>query len=161
MTKLILFIVAATVNIYSCNSSDTTIKKISSKEEKPTKSQLHWDEILSGTNNFVIQRYYLNPDSNITRCVNCQTWSDSTKDPKAVSIFRQMFTDVDNRGYSCCPYSYYSITFFKDKNKIGVYYVDTARVEGKSVFFDGSYQTSYIIDNKDWIKFLKDYMNYR
>ena len=163
-----LIIVIIAINIIGCNSSTSKSDKADPHSSNPrtdkvnldkkllTLFQKEWNQMRLKSNKLVLKRYYLNPDSNISRNLKRVVWTDSTIDSKKISYFSQLFTDAIDGGYCCCPYSYYSVSFYKDSHKLGVYFVDTSITKGKAMFFDGSYQTSYFIDLKDWKAFIQD-----
>lgn len=126
-----------------------------------TSSQQEWIRMRSNSNKLIIKRHYLNPDSNVIRCTNCQTWSDSTTEQQTIAKFNKLFHDVEDYGYCFPSLGHFSVIFFSDTTELGKYFVDTLTIKGKARFSDASYQTSYSIDTREWNTFLKEYMNYR
>ncbi|NMM47621.1 hypothetical protein [Marinigracilibium pacificum] len=147
----------------SCNSnkpdnnlSQKTKSEIENIENNIAKKYKNNLKLLGlNSNKLVFKRYYLDPDSNILRDPNSITWSDSTVSPIKIKHFNKLFEKSINKGYCCCPFSYYSITFYKDEYKLGMYFVDTLNLNGKAMVFDKNFQTSYFINKKEWELFLE------
>lgn len=70
--------------------------------------------------------------------------------PKKLKAFNTLFDSLKVGGYCCCPKTHYTMKLF-DKNKmLKRYNVDTVEVKGNALIYDTSYQTSYIVNLKDW-----------
>ena len=149
-----LFVSLVIISFSSCNSTSTgSDKKIKSKNGL-NEFQAIFVNMRSSADKLVFKRHYLNPDSNIHADYDSVVWVDPTNDLKRIDSFDRLFTDIRDGGYCCCRPCHYTVSFYKDNNKLGFYCVDTSG--GTATFFDESWQTSYRIDLNTWNSYLLD-----
>jgi hypothetical protein len=110
----------------------------------------------SKCNILVIKKFYISPKTNVSRPSSNEIWHDSISTVAKINQFRQLFTDSIDGGYSCCPDGHFSISFYKDKNKLGQYFIDTSNLNDKVLFYDIDFQTSYFVELTKWNEFLQN-----
>ncbi len=120
-----------------------------------TKPIDHFNEVRDSCEMFIIKLYKLdNPEvlQDMTKVI----WKDEIISSKKKLAFDILFDSVKNGGYCCCPKTNFTITFYKKGKELKTYNVDTISNKDKTLFFDKSYQTSYLIPLKKWKEFLKE-----
>jgi len=104
---------------------------------------------------FIIKLYKLdNPEvlEDTTKVI----WKDEIISSKKRLAFNILLDSVKNGGYCCCPKTNFTISFYKKGKELKKYNVDTISNKDKALFFDKSYQSSYLIPLKKWKEFLKE-----
>ena len=144
------------LNIFSCDSTSNHSEKIRPAKKGLNEFETIFVNMKSAADKLVFKRYYLNPDSNITRDFASVIWADSTTEQKKIGRFNRLFTGIENRGYCCCIITHYTVSFYQNNKELGLYCVDTSSLKGIASFFDQSYQTSYCIDLNVWNSYLRE-----
>ncbi len=120
-----------------------------------TKPIDHFNEVRNSCEMFIIKLYKLdNPEvlEDTTKVI----WKDEIISSKKRLAFDILLDSVKNGGYCCCPKTNFTISFYKKGKELKTYNVDTISNKDKALFFDKSYQTSYLISLKKWKEFLKE-----
>lgn len=126
------------------------------RKTKQLSDNLNFNSIMSNSDRITIKLY----DSTETEIVFNEMESSkplktfNITDENSISRFRDLFDNAKQTEYCCCPKVNYSISFFKAKRELGIYYVDTIEYQNKVRIFEQSYQYSFLINKKDWKSYL-------
>lgn len=146
--KLIFFTLGlvALLSISSCGSKDKSNKN--SSKISNTSDEFH--QISFKSNKLLFKRYDLGADSNRIEDLNNVVWNGLITSPVKLAKFNALFSKAKNTGYYCCPKTHYTIAFYKDSTQLGLYSVDTSDYKDKVILFGQSFQTTYVINLKDF-----------
>lgn len=115
----------------------------------------HFNEVRNSCEMFIIKLYKLE-NSEVLEDTTKVIWKDEIISSKKRLAFDILLDSVKNGGYCCCPKTNFTISFYKKGKELKTYNVDTISNKDKALFFDKSYQTSYLISLKKWKEFLKE-----
>ena len=144
-------LISLTIN--SCDSNDDA--NIISQSSPLIKKVDEFKQIRDSSNILVIKLYDLGSDSSLGQDLSNGIWQDSINDTKRIEDFGNLFKFVKNGGYCCCAKTHYTLKFYKNRNELDTYYVDTTDVLDKVTVFTSAYQNSYIISLKDFNSFIR------
>lgn len=77
-----------------------------------------------------------------------------TTEQKVLDDFEKMTNDAQKTSYCWPSSSFYTISFYDKTNYYLSYLVDTVKFKDKVRIYEQSYQFSYIVKKKKWLKFL-------
>lgn len=139
----------------ACQSYESPVEKAFRDQNDPTIFQKDWVRINNNCNGLIFKKYFLK-DSTVAYDPFAVVWSDTTNDAKRIDGFRSLFGDVKAMGYYCCPCAHYSITFLKDSDILGEYFVDTTVTNGQATVYNGDLQITFDVPLADWNSYLQN-----
>ena len=151
LTQIIPTIVLISI-LGSCNQKENIpVKEIAPKNVEKIRTDYHKNflkKLRLKTNRVEICSYNLSGN----------TMEDTTSVLKTKNLitleklksFNTLFDSLTVGGYCCCPKTHYTMKLFNKNKMLKRYNVDTVEVKGNALIFDTSYQTSYILNLKDW-----------
>ena len=88
--------------LIGCQPYESPVDKVLKENTGLTNFQNKWIQMKSNCNKLVFKKYYL-PDSTISRDLKSIVWADSTVNLRKIERFSQLFTNIKDGGYCCCP----------------------------------------------------------
>ena len=151
LTQIISTILLITV-LNSCNKKESvSVKENTQKNVEKIRSDYHKNflkKLRLKTNRVEICLYKLsgNEMEDTTSVLKKKNLVTLDK----LKTFNMLFDTLKVGGYCCCPKTHYTMKLFDKDKMLKRYNVDTIEVKGSALIYDTSYQTSYIIDLKNW-----------
>lgn len=125
-------------------------------EVKQIAEDISFNQIIKTSDRFVVKLYDTIVTKRDTRSVerfpHKSEYQAASTDKTA---FGKIFENAERTGYCCCPTAVYAISFFKNNERLDIFYVDTLEFKNKIRIYEGSFQYSYIIEKQTW----KNYLN--
>jgi hypothetical protein len=117
-----------------------------------------FNETLNNSDEIIIKLHDQNESKSQARGIESFNTVKSYKLSNQTNIrrFDDLFKNAQKTGYCCCPTASYSVTFLNENKQLDVFYIDTTQVKQKIIFYEGSFQYSFVIEKAKWKDFLKN-----
>ncbi|RTY85907.1 hypothetical protein [Flavobacterium sp. GT3R68] len=145
MRKHISIVILISIITLSCNKSQQIA------------NDFELNQIVTKSNKIIIKTKKSNETEGTRNDSSFESYNTlETKSDQQIKSLGGTLRQPTKTDYCCCPQTNYSISFYKDDKRIGIYFVDTIEFKNKVRVFEGSYQYSMIIEKEFWKNYLKE-----